>query len=211
MLIASNTLLITNLSPQDFSIDGINIYKTTLSSFGDIKYLVPFKALNRLVVVYSSTMEAISAKDNLTSNTIYFGQETDLDAITMDYLKVPEIEKNFLLSPPGSPPIDWIQSRESHPYRGGHTQAIDDMEVISLDNETLGKQSLDDLTSVPGGSRIVLDFNDPNSSSSLPMIVVDNYDGDDLQDNWMGGGDLKTKKGTVFQQTRLPDIAGLKL
>lgn len=100
MLVASNTLLITDLSPEDMSTDSINTLTATLNSFGKLRYLVPFKALNRLVVVYSSTTEAIAAKDGLLNNTVYFGQETELES-QVDYLKVPEIEKNFLLSPPG--------------------------------------------------------------------------------------------------------------
>ena len=101
MLVASNTLLITNISAHDFSPESIAEFKAKLSSFGQLKYLVPFKALSRFVVVYSSTIAAITAKDNLLNYTVYFGQETELES-QVDYLKVPEIEKNFLLSPPGT-------------------------------------------------------------------------------------------------------------
>jgi hypothetical protein len=203
MLVASNTLLITDLSPSDFSPDALALLKTRLDSFGELKYLVPFKALKRLVVVYSSTIEAIAAKEGLSNVSVYFGQQTSSESV--DYLKVPEVEKNFLLSPPGSPPIDWVQIRESNPYKFSH--ALEDIEALDLDNETLQESNNN-----CGGSRIVLNFNNPNpetpngsSWSSLPTIIVDNYDGEDLQENWMGGGQLKSKKGAVFQQTRMPD------
>jgi hypothetical protein len=31
------------------------------------------------------------------------------------YLKVPELEKNFLISPPGSPPVGWEPAKEEPP------------------------------------------------------------------------------------------------
>ena len=110
----------------------------------------------------------------------------------------------------GSPPIDWIQSKECHPSRAGHSQILQDMDHLELDNSDKPCKDEEFMTD---SSRIVLTFTNPlpslcesSSSSSLPMIIVDNYDGETLyQENWMGGGDLKTKKGAVFHQTRMPD------
>jgi len=56
---------------------------------------------------------------------VYYGEHTDLTApVSNNLLQVPPVEKNFLLSPPGSPPIGWVQSTESVPSRGGHHAAM---------------------------------------------------------------------------------------
>lgn len=114
----------------------------------------------------------------------------------------------------GSPPVDWIQGKETNPAKGGHSQIWDDMDDLTLDNYSRPVTSSEDqMNCSSGNGRIVLNFNNPlpcltnqSSESSLPMIVVDNYDGEDLnQQDWMGGGSLKSKKGAVFHQTRMPD------
>ncbi|KAI8583866.1 hypothetical protein K450DRAFT_296646 [Umbelopsis ramanniana AG] len=49
---------------------------------------------------------------------LYFGQHTNInpDSSTV-LLQVPELEKNWLISPPGSPPVGWQQIREDPPNR----------------------------------------------------------------------------------------------
>ena len=78
------------------------------------------------------------------------------------------------------------------------------METLHLDSLDLNNHEEEGSRD---SSRIILNFSNPvPSASSLPMIIVDNYDGEMLnQENWMGGGILKSKKGAVFHQTRLPD------
>ncbi len=168
------------------------------------------------------------------------------------YLKVPEIEKNFLLSPPGSPPLDWRQAKESAPYTGGHSALFSDAEFqhFSLnDHNTLSDSSLVQVKPTEqtwvkenmsaNGTRLVLTFHPPTlptqstltsphltddpmntsvsfssmnslsnsktaSEISLPMIVVENVDGDAIQTNWEGGGILKTRQGSQFKQTTAP-------
>jgi Calcipressin len=50
---------------------------------------------------------------------VYFADRSpirfDASAPDVNYLKVPELEKNFLISPPGSPPVGWEPVREDPP------------------------------------------------------------------------------------------------
>uniref|UniRef100_A0A183J2C7 Calcipressin-2 n=1 Tax=Soboliphyme baturini TaxID=241478 RepID=A0A183J2C7_9BILA len=38
-----------------------------------------------------------------------------IKAETDEYLKIPELQKQFLISPPASPPVGWEQCRENQP------------------------------------------------------------------------------------------------
>ena len=43
----------------------------------------------------------------------------------MTYLSIPSTSRNFLLSPPGSPAIGWVQTSESEPSKGGFVSPRD--------------------------------------------------------------------------------------
>jgi hypothetical protein len=60
-----------------------------------------------------------SRSQSLNELRIYSGDRNPLRSDSLesevDYLKVPELEKNFLISPPGSPPIGWEPVKEDPP------------------------------------------------------------------------------------------------
>ncbi|KAJ3273246.1 hypothetical protein HDV01_004604 [Terramyces sp. JEL0728] len=57
-------------------------------------------------------------------------------SIRMSYLNIPEPERNFLLSPPGSPPVGWLQTAESEPKPGGFCESIEEraLSFVSLND-----------------------------------------------------------------------------
>jgi hypothetical protein len=168
---------------------------------------------------------------------------------------VPEPEKNFLLSPPGSPPVDWRQEREQSPHSGGHSALFSDlsfesfslepgqesstrkMETDSPDGQDQSMERMVKESLSPDGTRMVLSFTrtslpQPQSSrsankslkmeesqfssssldedaslsqsasvESLPMIVVENVDGDPLQ-TWGDSG--LTLPTTALPKTSAP-------
>ncbi|KAG0324581.1 hypothetical protein BGZ99_001645 [Dissophora globulifera] len=119
----TNTIIVTNLEAVHFEKDTMLRLKAKVETFGDVYYFAPIKSFYRVFVVYRSTFDAQQAKAVLhntafegTSLRVYIGQHTEinLDPATR-YLHPPELEKNWLISPPGSPPIGWTQVREDPP------------------------------------------------------------------------------------------------
>ncbi|KAF9164425.1 carbohydrate-binding module 1 protein [Mortierella sp. AD011] len=121
--LATNTLTITNLEAEHFEEETMLKLKAKVESFGEVYYFAPIKSFYRVFVVYHSTLDAEQTKAQLHNTTfegttirVYFGQHTEIseDPATR-YLHPPELEKNWLISPPGSPPIGWSQVREDPP------------------------------------------------------------------------------------------------
>ncbi|KAJ3040176.1 Calcipressin-1, partial [Rhizophlyctis rosea] len=144
--LATNTLILANLAPQAFENEGSAV-RVVLERFGRVVRLSLLKSFLRVVVVFDSTADSQHAKDALhmveflgRELRVYFGDHTDTTHLSnpsaqpLNFLRVPEPEKNFLLSPPGSPPIGWVQLRESSPVSGGHNDALLDA-LHQLEND----------------------------------------------------------------------------
>jgi Calcipressin len=122
-------------------------------------------------------------------------QHTDInpDSATV-LLQVPELEKNWLISPPGSPPVGWQQIREDPPNR---TVLPHDLShaLMSLNDELeddfkldadaeFEAESMDDLVaeSSPSSSSpqvyvICKDEGHDVNGHELPHITVQDWDG----------------------------------
>ncbi|KAG0380178.1 carbohydrate-binding module 1 protein [Mortierella sp. AD032] len=119
----TNTLIITNLEVPHFEKETMLMLKAKAESFGNVFYFAPIKSFYRVFVVYKATADAQKAKAELHNTTfegsiirVYYGQHTEtvIDPASR-YLHPPELEKNWLISPPGSPPVGWSQVREDPP------------------------------------------------------------------------------------------------
>ncbi|RKP02270.1 hypothetical protein CXG81DRAFT_25049 [Caulochytrium protostelioides] len=75
---------------------------------------------------------------------IYYGEHTDLDDTTSRLLQLPQLERNFLLSPPGSPVEGWVQGREEGPYVGGHSAIYYESDLDPDDFDLDGGASVSD-------------------------------------------------------------------
>jgi len=54
--------------------------------------------------------------ESIKSLKVYRADRTEIERDPAElYLRPPELEKNFLISPPGSPPVGWEQIREEPP------------------------------------------------------------------------------------------------
>ncbi|KAF8979814.1 carbohydrate-binding module 1 protein [Entomortierella lignicola] len=121
--LVTNTLTITNLEAVHFEKETMLKLKAKAESFGEVYYFAPIKSFYRVFVVYHSTFDAQRAKEQLhntafegTTIRVYYGQHTEISVDPASrFLHPPELEKNWLISPPGSPPIGWSQVREDPP------------------------------------------------------------------------------------------------
>ncbi|KAJ3213494.1 carbohydrate-binding module 1 protein [Dinochytrium kinnereticum] len=120
----TNSLIVANLAPHLFADEGQPI-RESFRCFGKISHISLLPSLKRALIVFESASDAFTAKFEM-DNQQMMGTEIRYVNIAEDngLLHVPDIEKNFLLSPPGSPPVGWTQPREDGPNPGGHAQAL---------------------------------------------------------------------------------------
>jgi len=116
-------LIITGFSPEFFEQDEMKERLEGLFQlYGDATFHY-FKSFKRVRVTYTSAASAIQARikmhmSELGDNVLkcYFGQNPVVKRDKEDgLLHPPTPDKQFLISPPASPPVDWEPCPESHP------------------------------------------------------------------------------------------------
>lgn len=149
---ATNTLILSSL-PVEFFIPHIcSLLLSLLNTYGAMVRWTPLPSVGRAVVVFEDSAGAALAKagldrlvlpfedsdvqgvqrasdaDDGTILHAVFGAATD-PAVEPETLAVPTTDKNFLISPPGSPPVGWEPIREDPPNRD--TLAEDLMKALA--------------------------------------------------------------------------------
>ncbi|KAJ7577449.1 Calcipressin-domain-containing protein [Mycena floridula] len=168
----TNTIAITSLPRSYFCPQILEVLQRHFSSYGEINRWVPLPGFGRILVVYVNDRDAETAK--LQCDTIKLDATPDRAAVTLrvyradpnpisaesSYLEPPPIEKNFLISPPGSPPVGWEQLREEPP---NVTPLADDL-IAALRKLQLRRSSVEILL-------------DPHEGSGVGVYVEDCGDG----------------------------------
>lgn len=149
---ATNTLILSNL-PVEFFIPHIcSLLLSLLNTYGAMVRWTPLPSVGRALVVFQDSdgaalakagldrlvlpfedsdvqgVERASDEDDGTILRAIFGPMTD-PATEPETLAVPTTDKNFLISPPGSPPVGWEPIREDPPNRD--TLAEDLMKALA--------------------------------------------------------------------------------
>ncbi|KAJ3124159.1 Calcipressin-3 [Nowakowskiella sp. JEL0407] len=196
----SNTIVLVGLPPSAFFNDGRSV-KELFGQYGKVARTTALKSLARYLAVYENQNEAFTAKLSLhnslfdgTKIAAYFGAHTNLnllnpnEGMAINFLSVPEPEKLFLLSPPGSPPVGWTQTREALPGPGGHhemwVKALEELEQedFELEPSMSTNSSTDELgptehiEKTDKGIKKIITFVTPQFIPQLPQIVVENFD-----------------------------------
>ncbi|KAI8051973.1 Calcipressin-domain-containing protein [Syncephalis plumigaleata] len=151
----SNTLLITQLTPECFTGHALenlrikleslasgattNITTTTMGSSSRqgsakpacIHKFIPLPSFARVMVVMRRETDALRIKlafdrANWSGQEIrvYFGEHTSLEEKKNTLLGVPDNDRLWLISPPGSPPVDWESTREDPPNLRTHADDL---------------------------------------------------------------------------------------
>jgi len=132
---ATNTLVITKVPPALLSSAVTPSLKEFFERYGHIEAWVPLTGFERVVVVYADDASVEAAKEAMDHTLVegfgdgssgsrsilrvYRAHPTPVESLGRHrfphYLPVPDTDKNFLISPPGSPPVGWEQIREDPP------------------------------------------------------------------------------------------------
>ncbi|KAJ1852630.1 hypothetical protein LPJ73_002790 [Coemansia sp. RSA 2703] len=118
---ATNSLVILF---DDFSDEACDTVRERLEEYGSLWHFAKLRSFARCLAVFARTADCQAAMRGLnltklpaSSNTIrmYYSMHTSTTQTRDSFLGVPNQEKLWLISPPGSPPIDWRQTREEPP------------------------------------------------------------------------------------------------
>ncbi|KAF9228816.1 Calcipressin [Gyrodon lividus] len=128
---STNTVLITQVPRSFFQPVILEALRDYFALYGEINRWAPLSSFSRIIVVYYNEDSAEQAKRNCDPLTIQptLGPTTTLRVFRADrspiitgssptdehLLRPPPLEKNFLISPPGSPPVGWEPIREQPP------------------------------------------------------------------------------------------------
>jgi hypothetical protein len=127
-----NTLIFTNLQSRDiFAPDNLQRIRDLISQKARIHAFSPLKSLNRIIVSFYSTDDAIAVRQDWDGESImgercrvYFGQPTPLTTQADTHLALPDAGKLFFISPPPSPPHGWEQKMEDAPNKMVHAEDL---------------------------------------------------------------------------------------
>jgi hypothetical protein len=188
------------------------ILNENVEDFQDFKpffRVIPLKKFNFSLVVYESVKEAKERYEFLKQkHRIAYYLYTDLAWLNgnkispTEFLSLPHAEKNFLISPPGDPPLGWTQDSESKPSAGGFTidveegrhhfiktRSYSDLVDFNLNGDCAIDVELHDQQHV----QEIVTFTNSGEALKLPVIVIDHVQGDTI-------GHVKLK----IPQTHMP-------
>ncbi|KAJ3822889.1 Calcipressin [Lentinula raphanica] len=135
----TNSLAITQVPDEFFHPAVLGVLRDHFDLYGEITHWVPLRAFRRIMVVFTEEDAAEHAKRSC--DRIQISATQDRPAVELrvyradpnpilpqsafasgpsyipadNYLRPPALEKNFLISPPGSPPVDWEPIKEDPP------------------------------------------------------------------------------------------------
>jgi len=199
----------------------LDVLRDHFASFGEINRWVPLPGFGRIIVVYRFEDAAEQAKqqcDPIVIQQSHDGSEVVLRVYRADpnplttkdmygnavpeanYLRPPAVDKNFLISPPGSPPVGWEQIKEDPP---NPTPLADDL-IQALKKLQLHEKKRSIL-------EILLD---PHEGSGVGVYVEDCGDDDcsDVEEsNWVYGETAPARAKWRPIATALPPLHAISV
>eukprot|EP00096_Caligus_rogercresseyi_P004402 TRINITY_DN18645_c0_g1_i1.p1 TRINITY_DN18645_c0_g1~~TRINITY_DN18645_c0_g1_i1.p1 ORF type:complete len:240 (-),score=79.28 TRINITY_DN18645_c0_g1_i1:482-1201(-) len=117
------SLIVTNVDTNVFDNEDIKSnFENMFREFGQSATFHYLRSFRRIRIGYGNHVSASQAKATLHNTPVgskvihcYFLQVLSPRADEDAFLAVPPLEKQFLISPPSSPPVGWEPSREDRP------------------------------------------------------------------------------------------------
>ncbi|KXN91958.1 hypothetical protein AN958_11018 [Leucoagaricus sp. SymC.cos] len=228
-IIRTNTLAITLLPKPFFEPVILELLHSHFATFGPINQWVPLPGFARIIVVYEEEDHAENAK--LRSDPIVLSatnerpeelvlrvyradpnpllpNDPDLSTIPEgNYLQPPVSDKNFLISPPGSPPVGWESIREDPPNAA--PLAEDLMEAlkklhVQQGRKEIRKSSLEVLIE-PEEAGVGVYVEDCDAILDEDGFVVEEQQGED-EDSWVYGVTAPARTKWIPVPTAMPPM-----
>ncbi|KAJ6620394.1 Calcipressin-domain-containing protein [Mycena sp. CBHHK59/15] len=189
----TNTLAVT-MPKEFFQPLFLDVLWKHFATFGEINRWVLLPSFGRIIIVYTLEDDAETAK--VHCDPIVLEQTQDRSQIVLrvyradpnpllaasddvvpeaNYLRPPAIEKNFLISPPGSPPVGWEPIKEEPPNA---TPLADDLMAALRKLQVHEKH--------PSGLEVLIE---PHDGGSGVGVYVQDCDGEDdvSEEDWVYG------------------------
>ncbi|KAK7053728.1 Calcipressin-domain-containing protein [Favolaschia claudopus] len=196
----TNTLAVTSLPKQFFQPPILHVLRDHFATYGPLNRWVPLPGFSRIIVVYMREDDAETAK--IHSDPIVLDQTDDRPQITLrvyradpnpllpmepggdlvpeaNYLRPPEIEKNFLISPPGSPPVGWEPIKEDPPNAA---PLADDL-MVALRKLQMQEKS----SSGSPGVEVLIEPDDGGSGVGVYVQDCVDEEEEEAEENWVYG------------------------
>ncbi|EJD48716.1 Calcipressin-domain-containing protein [Auricularia subglabra TFB-10046 SS5] len=203
---STNTLIITQLPAECFELAYLQALRDVFARHGEIHTWAPIRVFRRAIVTFWRPDDADRAKRDLDAIwlptnppqqiRVYRGVNTPIvrrsqpasptDPNNPDpfHLAPPRLEKNFLISPPGSPPVGWEQAVEDPPNA---TPLAADL-IHALTRLQIEQQDGVQRRSSAGGVEIV--YEDADGGRGITVSVVD--------------CDMSDDDGEIYERTASP-------
>jgi hypothetical protein len=192
----------------------LDLLKDHFLTFGPINQWVPLPGFGRIIIVFERDQDAESAK--LACDPIILDSHEDGNQLVLrvyradpnplickdqptfipsaNFLRPPPIEKNFLISPPGSPPVGWEQIKEDPP---NSAPLADDLIQALKKLQTRERRSSREVLIEPEESGVGVYVEDCDASR---------VDGEVEEDEWVYGETMPSRQKWRSVATSMPPM-----
>ncbi|KAI9028509.1 Calcipressin-domain-containing protein [Hyaloraphidium curvatum] len=127
----TDTLVAAGIGRAAFDAGAAGAVAGLAATYGELRRVVPLRSFGRVIVAFAKPADAARARRELPARVAALPGLAQAKVFAADglprddddpdrFLQVPHAEKNFLLSPPGSPPVGWVQGFEAGPNTNTH-------------------------------------------------------------------------------------------
>ncbi|KAJ2493419.1 hypothetical protein IWW37_000508 [Coemansia sp. RSA 2050] len=185
---ATNSLIAVFTTFSDNACDEL---RARLEAYGSLCHFAKLPSFERCLAVYAHTIDAQTAMRNLNLTLLlpnnklrmFYSRHTSMSQTRSAFLEVPAQEKLWLISPPGSPPINWRQAREDPPNSKHLDYRLEAaLQELSMGQFTLNPTDIPDYDSTDSGdekcavSSACATETSRTASCPAPTILIQNYD-----------------------------------